>query len=90
MADLEPNVRLDVTRETLRRALTWSAYSELAAVDEDARHLGLGNSLTALLFGRDEGDYYRRAGTSLGWTPPARSAGATRSGPSRSTSAPPG
>lgn len=71
VADVEPNVRLDATRETLRRRVTWSTYHELAAVDEDARHLGLGNSVTALLFGRDDGDYYRRSGTALEWTPPS-------------------
>ena len=69
--DLEPNGRLDVTRENLRRRVTLSAYHELAAVDDGARHLGLGNSVTALLFGRDDGDYYRRSGGALEWTPPA-------------------
>ena len=69
--DREPNARLDVTRETLRRRVTWSAFHELAAMDEDARDLGLGNSLTAALFGRDSGEYYRRSGTWLEWSPPA-------------------
>jgi hypothetical protein len=69
--DREVNGRLDVTSETLRRRVTWSAFHELAAVDEDARHLGLGNSLTAALFGRDDGDYYRRSGSWLEWTPPS-------------------
>jgi len=70
-ADREPNGRLDVTRESLRRRVTLSAYHELAAVDDAARHLGLGNSVTALLFGRDDGDYYLRTGGALEWTPPA-------------------
>ncbi|HKJ01032.1 MAG TPA: hypothetical protein VJ997_01220 [Longimicrobiales bacterium] len=69
--DREPDARLDATRETLRRRVTWSVFRELAPVDEDARDLGLGNSLTALLFGRDSGDYYRRSGTWLEWTPPS-------------------
>lgn len=69
--DRVPNARLDVTRETLERRLTWSVFHELAAVEEDARHLGLGNSLTAALFGRDDGDYYRRAGTWIEWSPPS-------------------
>ena len=69
-ADLEPNVRVDATRETLRRKMTLSVFSELAAIDEGARHLGPGNSLMAIFFGRDDGDYYRRAGASLEWTPP--------------------
>ena len=70
LGDLEPNVRLDVTRETLKRRITLSGYYELASIDEGARHLGLGNSLMAVLFGRDDGDYYRRSGATLAWTPP--------------------
>ncbi|MCH7991023.1 MAG: hypothetical protein IIC35_01220 [Gemmatimonadetes bacterium] len=70
-ADLDPNARLDVARETLRRRVTLSAFNELAAIDEGARHLGLGNSALAFFFGRDDGDYYRRSGASLEWTPPS-------------------
>lgn len=70
-ADYEPVGRLDITKETLRRRITLSGYSELAAVDEGARHLGIGNSLMAMFFGRDDGDYYRRSGAALEWTPPA-------------------
>jgi hypothetical protein len=47
-------------------------------VDEGARHLGLGNSVTALLFGRDDGDYYRRTGGALEWAPPASERAAFR------------
>lgn len=70
-ADQVPNLKLEATRETLARRLTASVYHELAAVDPRARHLGPGNSVTALLFGRDDGDYYRRSGASLRWTPPS-------------------
>lgn len=70
-ADLVPNARIDVTQETLTRRVTWSAFHELAAVDEDARNFGLGNSMLAVLFGRDEGEYYRRTGAWLEWTPPS-------------------
>lgn len=69
--DRVPNVRLDVARETLRRRVTLSGYHELAAVDEDARHLGLGNSVTALILGRDDGEYYRRTGGALEVRPPS-------------------
>ena len=69
-ADLEPNVRLDVSRETLSRRVTLSVYRELAAVDGGAGHLRFANSMTALLFGRDEGEYYRRSGAQLEWKPP--------------------
>ncbi len=70
IADLEPNGRVDITRETVKRRVTFSLFHELAAIDEDARHLGLGNSLLAAFPGRDDGDYYRRSGASFEWTPP--------------------
>lgn len=69
--DVEPNVVLDATHETLRRRVRWRVFHELATVDEDRRHLGVGNSLTALLLGRDDGEYYRRSGSWVEWTPPA-------------------
>jgi hypothetical protein len=71
LADLEPNARVDFTRETIRRRISFGVYNELAAIDENARHLGLGNSLMGLFFGRDDGDYYRRSGAVLEWTPPS-------------------
>jgi hypothetical protein len=71
VADLEPNARADIARETLRRRVQLSAYNELVSVDEGGRHLGLGNSLTGLFFGRDDGDYYRRSGATLELTPPS-------------------
>lgn len=70
LADREPNGRIDLTRETLAQRLTFSLFHELAAIDESARHLGISNSLVAALAGRDDGDYYRRSGLSLEWTPP--------------------
>ncbi len=65
------NGRLDLTRESLARRLTLSGFHELAAVDARGRHLEIGNTVNALLFGRDDGDYYRRTGAALTWTPPA-------------------
>jgi hypothetical protein len=46
-------------------------FEELTPIDEDAGHLSLSNSALAFLFGRDDGDYYRRFGMSIEWTPPA-------------------
>jgi hypothetical protein len=40
-------------------------------VDDEVRHLGSGNSITALLFGRDDGEYYRRSGLWSEWSPPS-------------------
>jgi len=69
--DWEPNGHVEFARETLRRRVALSGYHELTSIEPDARHLGLGNSLTGFAFGRDDGDYYRRSGASLAWTPPS-------------------
>lgn len=69
--DLEPNLHLEIARETLKRRIALNGYHELTSIDPDSRHLGLGNSLMAFFFGRDDGDYYRRTGASLEWTPPS-------------------
>ena len=78
LADLHPGARLDVSRQTLTRRVTLSAYHELAAVDEGAGHLGLGNSAMAVLFGRDDGEYFRRSGMQLEWRPPSSERAAFR------------
>ncbi|HET9948097.1 MAG TPA: hypothetical protein VFQ22_04125, partial [Longimicrobiales bacterium] len=70
VGDLVPNASLEATRETIERRISLSAYHELASIDERARHLGIGNSLLAATVGRDDGDYYRRSGAMLQWTPP--------------------
>ncbi len=67
LANLKPNLRLDFTRETLQDRITFSGFHELTAIDERAGHLKLGNSITALVAGRDDGDYYRQSGVSLEW-----------------------
>jgi len=73
IADLHPNGNLEIAHETLDRRLSVEGYHELASIDERARHLGIGNSLLAATIGRDDGDYYRRTGASLRWTPPVAS-----------------
>lgn len=70
--DLHPSARLEVVRASLLRTVSLSAYHELASTDETARHLGFGNSLMALVAGRDDGDYYRRTGAELALGPPAQ------------------
>ncbi len=70
IADREPNVTVDIARETLVRRVSLRLYNELVAIDERARHFGVSNSLLALTVGRDDGDYFRRSGALLEWTPP--------------------
>jgi hypothetical protein len=63
--DLEPNVDLRLARGDATRGIALGVYRRLAVVDDWGAPLGLGNSLNALLFGRDEGFYYRAAGVEL-------------------------
>jgi hypothetical protein len=71
IADLHPNAEILLRRETMRRALELRGYHELATVDPSRAALSLGNSLSALMFGRDEGEYYRASGAALTWAPPS-------------------
>jgi hypothetical protein len=55
----------------MRRTLELRGYHELSTADPSRAALGLGNSLSALMFGRDEGEYYRASGAALSWAPPS-------------------
>ncbi len=69
LADLEPNAEVGVTRPAPGARTRLAGYHRLAAVDPAARSLGIGNSLTSLLFGRDDGDYFRATGAELTGAP---------------------
>ena len=56
----------------MRRTLTATVAHGLVAVDE--RSLQLGSSVSALVLGRDDGDYYRATGARLSVSPPPSSA----------------
>jgi hypothetical protein len=70
-ADLHPNGAVEIVHETIERRVAVHGFHELTAIDERARHFGLGNSILAATIGRDDGDYYRRSGAALEWTPPS-------------------
>lgn len=65
LAQMEPQAELGLARETLQRRTRLGAYRRLAAFDPSARPFGLGASLSALLFGRDEADYFLATGAEL-------------------------
>ena len=69
LGDREPNAELGVTRETIRRRMRLGGYRRLAPFEPGSRVLGLGGSLNALLFGRDEADYYLASGAELSGEP---------------------
>lgn len=66
----EPDVEIGVSRESAARRLRLAGYRRLAVANPAERPLGLGNSLAALLWGRDNGDYSRATGVELRGAPP--------------------
>ena len=64
-ADRQPDVQVGATRTGVASRHRLAAYRRLGAVDFAPRALGLGNSVSALLFGRDDGHYYRSLGAEL-------------------------
>ena len=74
LADLEPNAELTFRRETPGGLLALTGYRRLAAANPDTRPLGFGNSLNALLVGRDDGEYFRAWGAEFQASPPRSAA----------------
>lgn len=64
-ADLEPNVELALSRTNLAKTIRLRGYNRLVAANDWGNPLSFGSSLSALLFGRDEGFYYRASGAEL-------------------------
>jgi len=71
IADREPNVELTGSRSDLRRTLSITAYNRLVSANDWGNPLSLGSSISALVFGRDEGFYYRASGVELSSAPDA-------------------
>ncbi|HEY3279129.1 MAG TPA: BamA/TamA family outer membrane protein [Gemmatimonadales bacterium] len=69
LSDGEPDLEAGLVGETGTARYRLAGYRRLAAVDPAARSLGFGNSLAALLLGRDDGDYYRATGVELTGAP---------------------
>lgn len=64
-ADLEPNVELSVSRTNLSQTIRARGFNRLVAANDWGNPLSFGSSLSALLFGRDEGFYYRATGAEV-------------------------
>ena len=69
IGDWQPNGELGMWRTNGRTSLALNAYRRLSASDDFGDPFSFGSSLSALLFGRDEGFYYRRIGIELAGTP---------------------
>jgi hypothetical protein len=65
IGDFEPNGELEFRRERPRAQLSLAGYRRLAAANPETKPLGTGNSVSALLIGRDDGEYFRAGGVEL-------------------------
>jgi hypothetical protein len=67
-SDRIPNGELSLERTNGSATIRLSGYSRLVSANDWGNPLSFGSSLSSLLFGRDEGFYYRTAGADLQWT----------------------
>jgi hypothetical protein len=74
VADREPNVEVTGSRSDLRHTLSLTAYNRLVSASDWGNPLGLGASIVAFAFGRDDGFYYRASGLELSRAPDQRGA----------------
>jgi hypothetical protein len=70
VGDWEPDVQLGLARESRWGRFELRGYRRLSVMDPATDGLGIGNSLAALLIGRDDGDYLRATGAELTALPP--------------------
>jgi hypothetical protein len=66
LADWEPNLELSLTRSNLSQSIHAGVYNHLVSASDWGRPLSFGSSFSALMFGRDEGFYYRSSGIEFG------------------------
>ena len=69
-SDATLDLEAGLVREHGSTRVRLAGYYRLAGVDPTARSLGIGNSLNALILGRDDGDYVRGTGAEVTITPP--------------------
>lgn len=65
IADLEPGIELGGTRSTPFNRYDLTLYRRLAAMNPETKPLALGNSLSSLVLGDDDGEYFRATGGEL-------------------------
>ncbi|HEX6576715.1 MAG TPA: hypothetical protein VF042_17225 [Gemmatimonadaceae bacterium] len=69
IGDWQPNGELGIARSNGRNTIKLNAYRRLSSASDWTDPFSFSASLSAVLFGRDEGFYYRTAGIELAGTP---------------------
>jgi hypothetical protein len=77
-ADWEPNLELSLTRSNITKTVSLGGYNRLVSASDWGHPLSFGSSFSALMFGRDEGFYYRATGAELSGTRESSFGGGTR------------
>jgi len=67
-ADVEPNAELALSRTNMTTTVRGRVYNTLVSANDWGNPLSFGSSVSALLFGRDEGFYYRASGADVEWS----------------------
>ena len=67
-ADRVPNVELSLARSNGSQTIRLGGYRRLMSASDWGNPLSFGSSVSALLFGRDDGFYYRATGAELMWS----------------------
>ena len=68
IADWQPNGEVRLARSNGRTTVQGAVFRRLGYTNDFGNPLSVGSSLATLLYGRDEGFYYRAAGAELTWT----------------------
>jgi hypothetical protein len=68
IADWQPNGEVRIARGNGRTTVQAAAFRRLSYTNDFGDPLSVGASLATLLYGRDEGFYYRNAGAEVTWT----------------------
>jgi hypothetical protein len=63
-----PNVEISAKRSNLAKTISIGGYHRLVSAGDWGNPLSFGSSFSALVFGKDEGFYYRASGGEAKWT----------------------
>ena len=68
LSDKVPNVEINARRSNLRKTIGVAGYHRLVSANDWGNPMSFGSSFSALMFGKDEGFYYRATGGEATWT----------------------